>query len=180
MKKKHYVDNNKLLNSLIEYRAQIKEAQENNLPKPKVPEYVGECILLISEHLAFKPNFINYSFREEMIGDAVENCLMYIDNFDPEKSQNPFAYLTQIIYYAFLRRIEKEGKQSYIKCKLLEKMEIVGLDRQDHDNKEYTNNYIGYMQDNISDIIKNFEQKENIKRKKINKKKELNLGVIFD
>lgn len=180
MKRKHYVDNTKLLESLVEYKEQVLKAQENNEEKPKIPEYVGECILLISEHLSYKPNFINYTFKDDMVGDAIENCLMYIDNFDPDKSKNPFAYLTQIIYYAFLRRIEKESKQSYIKCKLLEKMEVVGLDRQDHDNKEYTNNYIGYMQENIGDIIKNFEQKETNKKKKTTKLKELNLGAIFD
>ena len=82
--------------------------------------YVGDCFLKIATHLSYKPNFVNYPFREDMICDGIENCLQYIDNFDPEKSSNPFAYFTQIIYYAFLRRIQKEKKQLEIKQKIID------------------------------------------------------------
>ena len=58
--------------------------------------------LKIANHLSFKPNFVNYMFKEDMISDGIENCVQYVHNFDPEKSQNPFAYFTQIIHYAFL------------------------------------------------------------------------------
>ena len=75
---------------------------------PQITNYLGECILKIANHLSYRPNFIKYTYREEMISDGIENCLQYIDRFDPAKSSNPFAYFTQIIYYAFVRRITKE------------------------------------------------------------------------
>ena len=87
----------------------------------KCYEYLGSCFSKIATHLSYKPNFVNYMFREDMICDGVENCIQYILNFDPEKSKNPFAYFTQIIYYAFLRRIQKEKKQLEIKQRVLEK-----------------------------------------------------------
>ena len=95
----HYVDNKKLLIHLTEHREAVKSAKEKGIPKPKISNYIGECILLIASKLSNRPNFINYPFKEEMIGDGIENCLMYIDNFDPAKSNNPFAYITQIIYF---------------------------------------------------------------------------------
>jgi len=117
-KKINYVDNKKLFAELVKY----KEAQARSLAedkkRPRIPEYVGECILLIAQRLSYKYQFANYIFKEDMQMDGVENCLLYIDNFDPEKSQNPFAYFTQVIYYAFLRRIQGEKKHLYLKYKL--------------------------------------------------------------
>ena len=112
---KHYVNNADFLAALIEYKKACDEAKKKNKPDPQIPNYIGECFLKIADHLSRKPNFISYSFRDEMIADGIENCLMYFRNFDPEKSKNPFAYFTQIIYYAFLRRIMKEKKQLYVK-----------------------------------------------------------------
>ena len=120
-KKEHYVDNKKFLAELIIYRQQIAEAAEAGDPKPRVSNYIGECFLKIATHLSYRPNFINYMYREDMIGDGIENCIQYIHNFDPEKSKNPFAYFTQVIHYAFLRRIQKEKKQLDIKTKIIEK-----------------------------------------------------------
>jgi len=117
----HYVNNKELLHALIVYKNKVKEAQENEKPKPRITNYLGECFLKIATHLSYKPNFVNYMFREDMISDGIENCVQYINNFDPEKSRNPFAYFTQIIHYAFLRRIQKEKKQMEIKNKILEK-----------------------------------------------------------
>ena len=111
---KHYVDNQKFFEEILEYKKQCKIAAEQGLDKPRVSEYIGSCILLIAERLSTKPRFMNYSFRDELVSDALENCFLYFDNFDPEKSQNPFAYFTQIIYYAFHRRISKEEKNRYI------------------------------------------------------------------
>ena len=108
--KQEYVNNKDFLAAMIEYKASVHTAQEKENDRPIVPTYVGECIMKIATHLARKPNFVNYTFKEEMISDGIENCLQYIDNFNPEKSNNPFAYFTQIIYYAFLRRIQKEKK----------------------------------------------------------------------
>ena len=117
--KHNYVDNKKFLAEMIKYRESVISSSEED--RPRVPYYIGDCIMKIATHLSYKPNFVNYTFREEMISDGVENCLQYIDNFNPEKSKNPFAYFTQIIHYAFLRRIQKEKKQLDIKTKIIEK-----------------------------------------------------------
>ena len=117
----YYVNNKELLEAMTSYRERVIYAKEHDKPKPRVSNYVGDCFLKIATHLSYKPNFVNYPFREDMICDGIENCLQYIDNFDPEKSKNPFAYFTQIIYYAFLRRIQKEKKQLEIKTKIIEK-----------------------------------------------------------
>jgi len=120
-KKQHYVDNEKFLEVMTGYRNAYLESRENGEEqKPMIPDYAGECFLKIAERLSHRPNFINYAFREEMVSDGIENCVMYASNFNPEKSSNPFAYFTQITYYAFLRRIEKEKKQLYIKYKTMD------------------------------------------------------------
>ena len=120
-KSEHYVNNRELLEALIVYRAKVANAKENDLPEPRITNYLGECFLKIATHLSYKPNFVNYMFREDMICDGIENCVQYIKNFDPEKSSNPFAYFTQIIHYAFLRRIQKEKRQMDIRTKIIER-----------------------------------------------------------
>ena len=120
-KKQHYVNNQDLLTALITYKRKVGIAKERGLEKPRVSNYIGGCFLKIATHLSYRPNFINYMYKDDMICDGVENCIQYIDNFDPEKSNNPFAYFTQIVYYAFLRRIQKEKRQMDIKEKILEK-----------------------------------------------------------
>ena len=117
----HYVNNKEFLAALIKLREDREIAEIRGNEKPRIPRYIGECFLKIATHLSFKPNFVNYMFKEDMISDGIENCVQYIHNFNPEKSQNPFAYFTQIIHYAFLRRIQKEKKQLEIKNKILEK-----------------------------------------------------------
>tara|TARA_A100001234_G_scaffold201425_1_gene194100 strand:+ start:1538 stop:1999 length:462 start_codon:yes stop_codon:yes gene_type:complete len=123
MKKKseHYVNNKEFLEALIVFKQQCKEAAENGDDRPRISNYIGECFLKIATHLSYKPNFVNYMFREDMICDGIENCVQYIENFDPEKSSNPFAYFTQIIYYAFLRRISKEKRQLEIRHKIIQR-----------------------------------------------------------
>ena len=117
----HYVNNKELLEAIIVYKSKVAKAQELGEPKPIISNYLGECFLKIATHLSYKPNFINYMFRDDMISDGIENCVQYINNFDPEKSKNPFAYFTQIIHFAFLRRIQKEKKQLDIKNKMIER-----------------------------------------------------------
>ena len=117
----HYVNNKEFLAALIKYREDVEIAKIQGKPKPRITNYLGECFLKIATHLSYKPNFVNYMFREDMISDGIENCVQYIHNFDPEKSNNPFAYFTQIIHYAFLRRIQKEKKQLDIKTKIIER-----------------------------------------------------------
>ena len=120
-KSEHYVNNKEFLEALIVYRAKCAEAEEAGKPRPRITNYLGSCFLKIATHLSYKPNFVNYMFREDMISDGIENCVQYIKNFDPEKSRNPFAYFTQIIHYAFLRRIEKEKRQMDIRSKIIER-----------------------------------------------------------
>jgi|TARA_B100000085_G_scaffold8919_1_gene7828 hypothetical protein len=120
-KKQHYVNNQEFLAALIKYKDEVAIAEARGLPKPKVNNYIGGCFLKIATHLSYRPNFINYMYKDDMVCDGIENCIQYIDNFDPSKSKNPFAYFTQIVYYAFLRRIAKEKRQLDIKEKILEK-----------------------------------------------------------
>ena len=117
----HYVNNKEFLYAIVEYKAKVREAEEQGKPKPRLTNYLGSCFLKIATHLSYKPNFVNYMFKDDMVCDGIENCVQYINNFNPEKSSNPFAYFTQIIHYAFLRRIQKEKKQLEIKTKIIEK-----------------------------------------------------------
>ena len=117
----HYVNNKEFLYAIVAYKQDIKDAEEAGLPKPVIPRYIGECFLKIATHLSYKPNFVNYMFKDDMVCDGIENCVQYINNFNPEKSTNPFAYFTQIIHYAFLRRIKKEKKQLEIRQKIIER-----------------------------------------------------------
>lgn len=179
MKKKannHYVDNEKFLQVLTQYKKDVKRAKKNKEIKPPIPEYVGECFLKIAEHLSYRPNFMNYSYRDEMIADAIENCLMYFENFDPVKSKNPFAYFTQIVFYAFLRRISKEKKQQYVKYKSLENSRIFeDLTSEDIEVLMTDSNIKslkpGEIYDNMSEFIENFEQTRKTKRPKSSKTK---------
>ena len=120
-KNAHYIDNKKFLEAMKEWKQRCDEAEEAGEERPQVTNYIGECFLKIANGLSYRPNFINYTYRSEMVSDGIENCLQYIHNFDPDKSKNPFAYFTQIIYYAFLRRIQKEKKQLEIKTKIIER-----------------------------------------------------------
>lgn len=141
-KNAHYVDNKKFLEALIEYRKQIDYAKENGLPKPLVSNYIGECFLKIATHLSYKANFINYTFKDDMISDGIENCLTAVDKFDPTKSANPFAYYTQIIFFAFVRRIQKEKKQQVTKYKLLENVDLEQLLAHTDGNEEIANQIV--------------------------------------
>jgi hypothetical protein len=152
--KEYYVNNKEFLAAITEYRNKVILAKEQEKPRPRVTNYLGECFLKIATHLSYKPNFVNYMFREDMICDGIENCLQYIDNFDPEKSSNPFAYFTQIIYYAFLRRIQKEKKQLEIKSKILERsghQEIMHTDKYEGDMAGMNASYsaMGSIKENI-------------------------------
>ena len=120
-KSEHYVNNKEFLEALVVYKSKVDNAKRQGLTKPSITNYIGECFLKIATQYSYKPNFVNYMYREDMISDGIENCVQYIHNFDPEKSKNPFAYFTQIIHYAFLRRIQKEKKQMEIKNKIIEK-----------------------------------------------------------
>ena len=154
----HYVDNKRLYAVMVDYKKSVDEAEQSGDAKPQVPDYVGRCLLQIANRLATKPNFANYTFKDDMISDGIENCVSYIDNFNPEKSQNPFAYFTQIIYYAFLRRIQKEKKQLYIKHKSLEQS-VVFNQLVEGDDKGIGIN-LDFQTDYMNEFVANFESKE--------------------
>jgi hypothetical protein len=171
-KKNHYVDNERFLAEIVEYKKQCKIAAAEGKEKPRLSEYIGQCIFLIAENLAHKPRFMNYSFVDEMKSDAIENCLMYFDNFDSDKYSNPFAYFTQIIYYAFHRRINKEEKNRYI---IYKKFQESVLDTSDAGlmlDGEGNHLISTTMYDNINDFIGNFETRELAKKEKRKEKKE--------
>jgi len=159
-KTEYYVNNREFLEAIVAYKGRVRSSEKSGTDKPRVPNYIGDCFLKIATHLSYKPNFVNYMFREDMICDGIENCLQYIDNFNPEKSSNPFAYFTQIIYYAFLRRIQKEKRQLEIKSKILEKsgyQEVMYTDTYDGDmagmNASYSD--MGSIKENIETRMNN-------------------------
>jgi len=150
--KPHYVDNKKFLEAMVEYREKCLKAEENNKTKPDVTNYIGECFLKIANHLSYRPNFINYTFRDDMISDGIENCLQYMSNFNPDKSNNPFAYFTQIIYYAFIRRIQKEKKQIQIKSKLIANTGVENMmDQLQGDDQQYQSQLLDFLQRNLKE-----------------------------
>lgn len=168
----HYVDNKKFYDEILKYRAKIQEAKELGKEEPRLPEYIGECIYKIAHKLSTMPKFINYSYRDEMISDGIENCIMYFKDYNPEIGQNPFAYFTQIIYYAFLRRIGKEEKNRYIIYKNYQE-NIVNLGHSENlvdaeDNRVMPTQ----MYDNINDFMEKFERKEEEKKVKRKQAKE--------
>jgi hypothetical protein len=178
-KPEHYVDNKKLFVEMCAYLDRVKAAEEADDPKPRITEYIGECLLKISTRLSTKPNFINYTYRDEMISDGIENCVNYLGNFNPEKSTNPFAYFTQIIYYAFLRRIQREKKQLYIKHKALETA-VVHDEMVTHGNEGDSGDHSAYVNlntDYMNDFVKTFEAKEAEKKALRVKKKGLDAVV---
>ena len=164
----NYINNEDFLNAMIEYKKEIALAEEKGEQSPPVPDYIGECFLLIAERLSYRPNFINYAFKEDMISDGIENCLQYVHNFNPEKSLNPFAYFTQIIYWAFVRRIQKEKKHLYVKYKEMERLQYLedNIDQNEHGKGEYMTEVASNdMRIMIGDFIAEFEQKKAAKRK---------------
>lgn len=176
-KNSHYIDNQTFLKQIIQHKRTVKKAEKEGLPKPGVNDYIGKCFMDIAENLAKKPNFANYPFKEEMIGDAVENCIMYATNFNPAKSKNPFAFFTQIIFYAFLRRIQKEKKQLYIKMKQFEEFDPSGKFRNWLKDKfEPENNPFSDILNLTTEDINQFETKMKGKKKEpttVKKKKKV-------
>jgi len=147
--KMHYVDNKLFFKEMVQWKIEISEQEEVDERPPKITDYMGECFYKIATHLSYRPNFINYTYREEMIGDGIENCIRYAKNFNPEKSTNPFAYFTQIIYYAFIRRITKEKKQTSIKQKIIDNTALKTHDVMEGDEDVYHNTHIEFLRDHM-------------------------------
>jgi len=167
----HYVDNAKFLEAMIEYKKEYNISIYNDKELPQISEYLGSVFLKIAQRLSFRPNFINYTFKNDMISDGIENCLHYIHNFNPDKSTNPFAYFTQIIYYAFIRRIQKEKKQLYIKYKSMQNYETMpGYMDTDYPNdgpdpvSDYRNSDFKVVVDEFVDTFEKSKKKKTIKK----------------
>lgn len=159
----NYVNNAQFLAAIIEYKAQIREAEDAGEESPPVPKYIGECIYQIANRLAFRPNFINYSYRDEMISDGLENAIAVVDKFNPEKSSNPFGYFTQIIYFAFIRRIHREKKQTMIKYRSITNAMINGqLAEPGQDGASF---YADVTNDHMNDFMEKYEEAANKKKR---------------
>jgi hypothetical protein len=160
---KEYVNNQKFLEALVEYKKQVKLAESNNELKPKIPEYIGECILAITENIAKRPNFSGYTFIADMKGDAIENCLTYLHNFNEEASKNAFSYFSTIIWYAFLRRIDRESSETYVKFKPLEGSSL--YTDHVHDRNKFVSLKSSILNQNTIHIIEKYEEKMKKKKK---------------
>jgi len=182
--KAHYVDNAKFLEAMIVYKKEYDTAVKNEKDLPQISEYLGSVFLKIAQRLSFRPNFINYAFKNDMISDGIENCLHYIHNFNPEKSNNPFAYFTQIIYYAFIRRIQKEKKQLYIKYKSMQNYDIMPnyMDQEKTNDVpdptgDYKNSEFKIVVDEFVDNFEKSKKKKAVKKEPT--KLELFMGVTL-
>ena len=164
--KPHYVDNKKFLQAMVDWRSKCEKASKLKRKDTAVTNYIGECFLKIANHLSYRPNFINYTYRDDMISDGIENCLQYMSNFNSEKSSNPFAYFTQIIYYAFIRRIQKEKKQQDVKAKLISNTGVeLMMDSLVGDDAQYKNQMLDFLQKNVKESTP-AEPRQALKNKK--------------
>lgn len=169
----HYVDNVKFQEEILKYKESVKIAQSLGKPKPQITDYLGDCIKKISERISYRNEFIMYPFKEEMILDGIENCIRYFDNFNPEaiskrtgkKTAGPFGYFSQIIYYAFVRRIVSEKKQLKIKQKYISKLSPDLMELQEVDEGDFTSSYIEYLQEIVGNDFLEDDKKKKIKKK---------------
>ena len=171
-KPEHYVNNKEFTAAVAEYAGLIREAKANETTLPRMSEYIGECVYKIATRLSTRPNFINYTYRDEMICDAIENCIQYLGNFNIEKSSNAFAYVTQICYYAFLRRIQKEKKQVFIKQKSIMESDVSLESFQTIDGQydpALTNTNVEWLKENMNHV--NYEPRKSKKKTPTTKKK---------
>lgn len=168
---KHYIDNKLFYTVMLQFKNDVDEARSKGLPDPPIPPYVGECLYKIANRLSMKPNFVNYTYRDEMVADGLENCIAYITNFNPEKSTNPFAYFTQIIYYAFLRRIEQEKKHLYIKQKTLENFYFEGMLAEQAVGEDDKVVSVDLDNEYMKNLVETYEKKQAEKQQKSRAKK---------
>ena len=152
-KARNYINNKTLYSAMIQYKNALKEAIANDKPKPQVSNYIGQSILLICNNLAKKPNFSGYTYKQDMISDGIIDCISAVDNFDPDKTNNPFAYFTQIAWNAFIRRIHKEKKQTYIKHKNFENSFLMNELWEGDSNMQMVSNEYS------SEVVKSYEDK---------------------
>lgn len=181
--KPHYVNNRQFSEAVVDYCTTVKEAKDGGLPNPVVTDYIASCFLKIAEGLSHKANFVRYTYREEMVMDAVENCLKAIENYDIEAATrsgkpNAFAYFTQISWYAFIRRIQKEKKQQDIKLKYISEADVSEFLSDDDDGGFHPHNspFVDTLRMRI-DAVKDADQefKEYAKEEKKRKRRAVNV-----
>jgi DNA-directed RNA polymerase specialized sigma24 family protein len=174
-KVKNYINNKTLYESMVEYKEKLKISEDNDIVKPQISNYIGQSIMLICNNLAKKPNFSGYTYKQDMISDAIIDCVAAVDKFDPSRTNNPFAYFTQIAWHAFLRRLQKEKKQTYIKHKNYENSYLMNdLWEGDFNVQMLSNEY-------SNELVKSYENKLTDDKKKVKLaelKKSLELGFI--
>jgi hypothetical protein len=173
--KVHYVNNQDFLKAISDYKKLCMEAENSGEPNPKIPNFIGECIYKIATRCASRPNFSGYTYKDDMISDGLENAIQALGNFDPDKGSNPFAYFTQIIWFAFLRRIDKEKKQMYIKHKVVENSMLTGTMFEKNDGDSGEAGYVDLSNDYMSDFVRNYEN--TLEKKKILKEKKKDQGL---
>lgn len=178
--KRNYVNNAEFYQAMVDYKQACRDAEESGDELPRIPNYIGECIYEIANRLSYKPNFINYSYRDDMISDGIENAVMCVRNFDPDKSKNPFAYFTQVIYFAFIRRIQKEKKQLYVKHKVVENSVMTGTAFNSSDHSDVGGaNYIDLNNDYMNNFVENYEASME-KKKKVKEEKKKGLENFYN
>ena len=181
----HYVNNAEFSQAVVDYVKILQESKKNEQQLPIVPDYIASCFLRIAEGLSHKANFIRYTYREEMVMDAVENCLKAIENYNLEAATrtgkpNAFAYFTQITWYAFLRRIAKEKKQQDIKLKYLSKSGIESFIENEHGD-DMSNQVVGAFVDTLRDRIEKVRSVDSIMKEYISEeKKKRKRGIKTD
>lgn len=168
--KQNYIDNEAFLESIKKYQTKLREAKELGKELPRIPEFCGLCLLNIAKGLAHHHRFIGYSFKEDLISDGVENALQYFNNFDPDKSNNPFAYYTTIMYYAFFRRIAVEEKNSYVKYKSYY-LHVSDTELEEQLREENTGVTFEGGYDNLMEFIDRFEKRKEMEKQERKKKK---------
>jgi hypothetical protein len=175
-RKAHYINNQSFLEELVKHRDKLKIARDAGLPEPILPDYIGKCFLQIAERYSRKPSFGSYAFREELVYDALENMILYYESFDPEKGKNPFAYFTQVTHYAFLRRIEKEKLQLYLKYKSIENFMLQNINSADVNDGSLNSEVFDINSEYMNEFVRDFEAR--MEAKKQSKKASKNKGAL--
>lgn len=175
----NYIDKEEFLEGIVAYKKSCAEAKKKKKPKPQIPTPLAKCLMMIAKNLSKRANFSQYTFRDLMVSDGVENCVRYFDNFDPKnKKKNPFGYFSQICYYAFCRRIQVEKKELYIKYKLAQSGTIDDSQHQEGDDNGGEAIAETGLYDNISEFIGKFEA--NLKKNKVKNAKKVKLENFME
>lgn len=173
---RHYVDKKTFYEALVLRSKEVQEAEDADEDKPQASDFIGQCIIDICTNLAKKHQFSGYHFKDEMVADAICHCIRYIDSFDIEKSDNPFSYFTQAAYFQFIKRINLEKEQLYIKCKST-MSSIIHADSLEEDvaadNAEFMHDNMELDTEFAESFITDYEHKVKVKKAKAKETKML-------